>query len=348
MSGFVVPVQPTDYAITLAIRNNYIAIRAISFHYSYVIENKHINSFLRVLDLGSFSKAARSLNIAQPALSQHVRKLEDTLGITLLNRGARGVSPTAAGREFSGRAREILSLVDSAEKRFQSGENELFGEIRLGLPGSVCPILAPPLMISAAELFPNVKLIITELMSGDLAEMLSAGRMDAAVLFNVQETVDHTAEPIVLETLNLIGEKDALLVQEPSVSSTDLKNIPLVGTCAPHGLRLLLERWSNETNIPLQFTFEADAPSVLIRLAASGRCYSIVAKAAISNEIALGELASAEIIDPPIERTVCICSSKRLPQDNARDAIVSLLNATATELVLSGAWQGATAIQVTN
>lgn len=306
-----------------------------------MIENKHINSFLRVLDLGSFSKASQSLNIAQPALSQHVRKLEDTLGTKLFHRHARGISPTAAGREFSVRAREILSLVNSTERRFQVSDNELFGEIRLGMPGSVCPVLGPALMIKAAKLLPNVKLIVTELMSGDLTEMLRTGRIDAAVLFNVEQSNDFHAEPLAVESLNLIGACDAPLVQDATVNSSELIDIPLVGTYPPHGLRLLLERWSSDNGISLNFEFEADAPSVLIRLAASGHCYSIVAKAAIGNEIKLGEVAAAKIVNPPLERTVFICSSKRLPADDARNAIVGLVKETARELAIAETWQGA-------
>jgi len=184
-----------------------------------MIENKHIQSFIRVLDLGSFSKAARSLNIAQPALSQHVQKLEAALGSKLLDRTSRGVTPTAAGREFSGRAREILSLVDSAERRFRAEEQALFGEVRLGLPGSVCPVLAPELLVRARQQFPEVNLIVTELMSGDLANMLRAGRMDAAILFNVEETEDFSSEPIFVERLHLIGAPGSDWLETGSVDA---------------------------------------------------------------------------------------------------------------------------------
>lgn len=114
-----------------------------------MIKNKHIPSFLQVLDLGSFSKAAESLNIAQPALRQHVQKLEDQLGTKLLERSSRGVAPTPDGREFGRRARDILSLVDGTERLFQVGDLDLFGEVRLGLPGSACPVLAPELLVQA-------------------------------------------------------------------------------------------------------------------------------------------------------------------------------------------------------
>lgn len=309
-----------------------------------MIENKHIRSFLRVMDLGSFSKAAKSLNIAQPALSQHVQKLEAALGSKLLDRTARGVSPTAAGREFSNRAREILSLVDSAERRFRAEEEDLFGEVRLGLPGSVCPVLAPTLLVQARAAFPEVNLIITELMSGDLADLLREGRVDAAVLFNVQETDDFTSEPLMIERLQLIGAPDAPLLRAETIVAEKVSGIPLVGTFPPHGLRLLLERWSSEYDVPLNFSFEADAPSLLVRLAARGECYSIVAKAAIAHEISSGLVAAAEICAPPIERTGCLCTSKRIPPDRARDTVVSLVKSVANTLVENGQWPGATAL----
>jgi LysR family nitrogen assimilation transcriptional regulator len=329
---------------SIAIRKYNVEISIIANHYNKMIENKHIQSFLRVMDLGSFSKAAKSLNIAQPALSQHVQKLENALGSKLLDRTARGVTPTAAGREFSGQAREILSLVHTAERRFRAEERELFGEIRLGLPGSVCPVLAPTLLVRAKEEFPQVNLIVTELMSGDLAEMLREGRMDAAVLFNVKETEDYTSEPILIERLNLIGAPGDPILQNDTVDAHEIGTLPLVGTYPPHGLRLLLERWANEFEVPLNFKFEADAPSVLIRLAASGAGYSIVARAAIADEVSSGILSAAEIIAPAIERSGCICSSKRVPPDRAREKLVSLVKSTAKDLVHNGQWPGAVAI----
>ena len=309
-----------------------------------MIENKHIRSFLQVLDLGSFSKAARSLNIAQPALSQHVQKLEDQLGTRLLIRSARGVVPTPDGRAFERRARDILSLVDGAERLFQVGDQDLFGEVRLGLPGSVCPVLAPELLLQARAQFPDVTLIITEMMSGDLAELLRAGRVDAAMLFNVQETEDYTSEPLLVEKMHLIGVPDAPLLQAAQVQARGLSDIDLVGTYPPHGLRLLLERWSSEHKLPLDFKFEADAPSVLVRLAARGDCYTIVAKAAIAHEISSGLIAAAEIVTPAIERLGCFCTSKRVPPSRARDAMVNLIRSVATRLVTTGKWPGASAV----
>ena len=305
-----------------------------------MIENKHIRSFLRVLDLGGFSRAARSLHIAQPALSQHVRKLEDRLGVVLLERSAHGVTATAAGRQFAARARDILDLVDLAEREFKAGPNALFGDVKLGLPGSVCPILATPVITECARRFPNIKLIVAELMSGDLAEMLRDGRMDVAILFNVSETDDYSAEPIVGETLHLIGPPDDPLLANDVIGARSLSNLDIISPRKPHGLRLLIERWMNDHEITLNIAYEADAPSILVGMSAQSMCYSIVSQSAVANDLNNGRLSSALITDPMLERTACLCGSKRLSADPAREAVLQLVKEVAGKVVIRGEWLG--------
>lgn len=303
-----------------------------------MIENKHLRSFLRVLDLGGFSRASRSLNIAQPALSQHVKKLEEQLGVILLARGAQGVSPTQAGRQFAVKARQILELADAAERQFKGGPDTLFGEVILGLPGSVCPVLATPVIVEASSRYPNIKLVVSELMSGDLADMLRDGRMDMAMLFNMAETEDFTSDPVAVEHLHLVGtSKDPILIPD-TLPASEISGLELVGTRPPHGLRLLIERWSNESGIALNFAFEADSPAVLTNMAGSGVCYSILSPAAIQRDITAGFLNSARVIDPPMRRTACLCRSKRLPPDPAREAIFQLVVETAQQLVADRLW----------
>lgn len=303
-----------------------------------MIENKHLRSFLRVLDLGGFSRAARSLNIAQPALSQHVRKLEDQLGVALLIRGAQGVTPTRAGRQFATKARQILELVERAERQFQGGPDTLYGEVTLGLPGSVCPVLATPVIIAAKTRYPNIKLVVTELMSGDLADLLRDGRMDMAVLFNVSENEDFSTRELAVENLHIVGAPDDPLLQAAAIEADRIACLPLVGTRRPHGLRLLIDRWSAESGIALNFEVEADSPAVLTTMAARGQCYSILSPAAIQLDLKAGRLASATVTNPEIRRTVCLCNSKRLPPDTVRQAVFDLVVSVAEELLRDGNW----------
>lgn len=304
-----------------------------------MIENKHLRSFLRVLDLGGFSRASRSLNIAQPALSQHVKKLEEQLGVSLLVRGAQGVTATPAGREFATKARQILELADSAERQFRGGADTLFGEVLLGLPGSICPVLATPVIIEAQQRFPNIRLTITELMSGDLADLLREGRMDIAVLFNVAETDDFTSRELAVESLHVVGPPGDPVLSGETINADQISTLPMVATKTPHGLRLQIERWSTEMGIPLQVDIEANSPAVLTDMAAKGFRYSILSASAIQRDIETGYLSSARVVGPPIERSACLCSTKRLAADPAREAIFDLVTHMAHRLVRQGDWR---------
>lgn len=303
-----------------------------------MIENKHLRSFLRVLDLGGFSRASRSLNIAQPALSQHVKRLEEQLGVSLLVRGAQGVTATPAGREFATKARQILDLADSAERQFRGGPDTLFGEVSLGLPGSICPVLATPVIIEAKQRYPNIRLNISELMSGDLAEMLRKGRMDIAVLFNVSETDDFTSRVLAVENLHVVGPPDDPVLSDETIEADQISALPMVATKPPHGLRLQIERWSTEMGIPLQVDIEANSPAVLIEMAANGFRYSLLSPSAIQRDIETGYLSSARVVGPPIKRSACLCRTKRLAADPAREAIFDLVTEMGHRLVRQGVW----------
>ncbi|MEM9783564.1 MAG: LysR substrate-binding domain-containing protein [Pseudomonadota bacterium] len=220
----------------------------------------------------------------------------------------------------------------------------LRGEVRLGLPGSVCPALAPPLIEAAARRMPHVRLLISEMMSGDLAARLAEGRTDLAILFDVEETEDYGSTHLLTERLHLIGAPGSPHMASETVDAVHLASLDLIGTRLPHGLRLLLERWSTETGIPLRFRFEVDAPTVLVRLAASGFGHAIVSKAAIAHELPAGHLCAAEIASPPIDRKVCLASSKRVPPDASRDAIHRLMREVTSEILAQDAWPGGTGL----
>jgi LysR family nitrogen assimilation transcriptional regulator len=170
------------------------------------------------------------------------------------------------------------------------------------------------------------------------ADPLREGRMDIAVLFNVSGTEDYSAEPLATERLHLVGHPRDMVAFGRTVAARELRDLPLVLTPLPHGLRLLLDRWSNDAGIALNTRFELNAPSALMRMAGEGICYTIVSRAAAQDEVRAGRLATSEIIDPPIKRLACLCESRRRPSDPARAAVLDLARATALRLANDGIW----------
>ena len=103
---------------------------------------RQLRYFARVVESGSFSKAANQLHVAQPALSQHVRHMEDELGVTLLHRGSQGVAPTEAGQRLHRHAKRILAEFAEIPDSVRGEAIAPRGDVRFGLPGTVSEILA--------------------------------------------------------------------------------------------------------------------------------------------------------------------------------------------------------------
>ena len=140
------------------------------------------------MDYGSLTKAAAHLGIAQPALSQHVSALEAECQAQLLMRNPHGVTPTEKGKVLYRHGRILLRQVEQARAELQSDTTGVSGVVSVGLPTTVTPALAIPLLRRVRELYPGIRLQLFESLSGYLAELLVTNRLDLAVLFRDEET----------------------------------------------------------------------------------------------------------------------------------------------------------------
>ena len=127
---------------------------------------KQIEYFVRVAELGSFTRAAVVLNIAQPALSRQVRLLEVELRQNLLVRNGRGAVPTEAGKLLLEHGRGILHQVERAREELGRVRGALAGRVAIGLPTSVARVMTVPLTRAFRNELPEVRLSISEGLSG--------------------------------------------------------------------------------------------------------------------------------------------------------------------------------------
>ena len=133
---------------------------------------KQLDYFVHVADLGSFTKAASLLSVAQSALSHQVRQLEVELEQTLLYRNGRGVTPTDAGRRLLAHARGILIQVRRARDEVTEARDAMVGHVVLGLPPSIARLLTVPLFKSFRSSFPNGTFGVVEGLSASVVEWL--------------------------------------------------------------------------------------------------------------------------------------------------------------------------------
>ena len=143
---------------------------------------RQLEYFVRVAELGSFTRASSVLRVAQPALSRQVRALEVELRQTLFERNGRGVTLTDAGRLLLAHGRGILQQVARARQELDEQRGAAAGALSIGLPPSLSRTHTAPLVEGFRARFPRATLTVLEGLSTYMLEWLQLGRIDCACL----------------------------------------------------------------------------------------------------------------------------------------------------------------------
>ena len=143
---------------------------------------RDLRYLIALADLRHFGRAAESCHISQPTLSTQIRKLEDELGVSLVERAPRQVMLTAAGRDIVERARRILADVEQLRESARRTTDPEAGSLRLGIFPTLGPYLLPHVVPMIRQRFPRLELLLVEEKTETLTAMLRDGRVDAAVL----------------------------------------------------------------------------------------------------------------------------------------------------------------------
>ena len=138
--------------------------------------------FVALADHLHFGRAAAASFVSQPTLSTQVRKLEEELGVALVERAPRRVMLTPAGREVAARARRIIADVEQMREAARRSQDPEAGKVTLGLFPTLGPYLLPHVVPSIRKRFPDLELLLVEEKSDVLLERLQQGRLDAALL----------------------------------------------------------------------------------------------------------------------------------------------------------------------
>ena len=269
---------------------------------------KQIEYFVHVAELGSFSKAAVVLDIAQPALSRQVRALETELREVLLLRNGRGVKLTDAGRRLLEHGHGILQLVAAAHCDLSARRDEPVGEIVVGLPPSLARRLTLPLIETFRAELPKARVAIIEGFSAHIAEWLSSGRVDLGLVYNPEPLPTIEITPVLIERLCLIGARFAQ--PQASVALRDLPGYPLVMPQRDHVFRKLMESQAALAGVKLNVAWEVSSVPAILDLVRGGHGYAALTQTAIrSDSHREPPLSVIPISDPEIKSTLCLAQS---------------------------------------
>jgi LysR family nitrogen assimilation transcriptional regulator len=292
---------------------------------------KQLEYFVRVAELGSFTRAAIALDVAQPALSRQVRLLEVELHQTLLTRNGRGAVPTEAGKLLLAHGRGILHQVDRAREELGRVRGSLAGRVAVGLPSSLARVLTVPLTRAFRRQMPDATISISEGLSVAMQESLVNGRLDIAVLYNAQPTTEVEIAPLLEEDLLLVQLRPAGLVEDPAPGPISLKAVallPLVIPSRPNAIRMHIESAMANIGCRPKIALEIDGVSAILDLVADGAGCAVLSRNAVANSVRPSAFTVRTINEPVLRTKVSLATSSLRPATLTQQATLALLRDT--------------------
>ncbi|MBY0240656.1 MAG: LysR family transcriptional regulator [Burkholderiaceae bacterium] len=291
--------------------------------------------FLRVVAVGSLSKAAAALDMPQSMVSRHIAQLEQQCGERLFRRTGRGVVLTEVGEQLLPRISELAAGAERLADDIRSVRGQPVGEVMVGLLPAAVARYAGPLFAAARAQLPGVRLHLSEGASAQLEEHLREGRLDMAIVLREEAQAGGTAGDTGTEDLlarmplHVVGLAGDPLLAAGALPFSALDGLPLVVPGRPHRLRARLDRLGAEHTLRLDIAVEVDSARLQYEVAAAGGGYAIAAAPPPGQE---RRLAAARIISPMLERFVVLAVSPRRPHTRATRAVQRLIRAMADRM----------------
>lgn len=297
---------------------------------------KQLEYFVRVAELGSFTRAAIALNIAQPALSRQIRLLEVELKQNLLTRNGRGAIPTEAGKLLLAHGRGILHQVDRAREELGGVRGSLAGRVALGLPTSLARALAVPLIRAFQTELPQASISISEGLSVPMQESLINGRLDLAVLYNAQPVPELEISPLLEEDLLLVerrADSAPAVGSSESITLRQLANLALVIPTRPNAIRMQVESALANVGCRLNIALEIDGVSAILDLVANGSGAAVLSRNAVDSSVRPNAFITRTIIEPALRTQISMAASASRPATRTLLATMALIERTLRQVI---------------
>jgi LysR family nitrogen assimilation transcriptional regulator len=296
---------------------------------------KQLAYFVRVAELGSFTRASSVLDIAQPALSRQVRLLEVELRQNLLIRNGRGVTMTEAGRLLLDHGLGILHQVERAREDLGRVRGALAGRVAVGLPPSIAKALTVALTREFRKRLPDAALSIREGLSNAMLELLLAGQLDIALLYNPSPSPHLDIIPLMQEELYLIVPRTARAKSTP-IKLAEVAELPLVIPGRPNAIRMLVESQMASIGCKPQISLEIDGIAAILDLVADGAGHAVLPRYAVTTSATPGDFLARRIIKPSLESKLALVTAARRTTTLTQQAMLELIQqVTATVFKLT-------------
>jgi len=289
------------------------------------MEMAQLEYFTRVVQEKGFSKAASSVFRTQPAVSIAIRRLEEEIGLPLLDRNQKVPVLTDAGQIVYEYAQRILGLRDDVGQAIRDLQNLKTGRVRVGANESTSLYLLPELILSFREQFPDVKVEIFRQVSNRLPRELLDRKIDFGLM--AFEPVDRELEafPVLKDELVLIMSPRHPLAGRPTVKVKELANEPFVAHNVNSGSRAKVIETFARQHTPLNITLELATIETIKRFVQKRVGLAFVPRMCVREELARGVLVSVPVRGLTHNRTLWAAHRRGIQLSPAAAAFLNVL-----------------------
>jgi len=303
------------------------------------MDSRQLRYFIAVYEQRNLSRAADHASVAQSALSHHISNLEAEFATPLFERKPRGMEPTAAGERLYEHARIILRAMAAAEREIKEGGSAIAGDISIGMANSGVKAIGVPLMRAVLAKYPNLKLSLTESLSGATLLHLMASEVDLALVYNPPSEKDLIAEPVLEEEMFCVGIGKLIGKSKAPIAFEELTRLPLI--LLRHGLssRALLDDPVLLKRLEANAILHLNSINATTGALLAGLGCAIATKLFVREQLEAGSLVAREVIEPKLTRTLYLCRLRNRPMTYAMEEMRRLMLALIAEQVGRSAWE---------
>ena len=289
---------------------------------------RRLEIFAKVAELGSFSRAAEALFLTQPTISEHVRALEDELGVQLLDRLGRGATPTRAGQLLLGYAHRMLALSREAHQALERFQGRMSGELVVG--GSTIPgeYVLPALIGQFKAKYPDILISLLIGSTRQVSEWLEEGRVEIGVVGARPSSRVLDAKELMPDELVVVVPPTHAWVARRTATLAELQKEPMIVRERGSGSREAVEHALHEAGLSLaalRIVGEMGSTQAVKQAVRAGVGVALISRRAVEDECRAGLLACVKVKDLRVARAFYLATHRERTRSPLAQAFVEFV-----------------------
>ena len=296
---------------------------------------KQMQYFVSLYEEQSITKAARRLNVVQPAVSMQIKRLENEYGVKLFDRTSRGVYPTIPARKLYPICLTALENVSAGGNLLREAAGQITGKISIGIPPSLAHSIIARELITFQSNHPDVRFNVLEGYSETVTALLLQGTIDFAITSLPENDTRLRHRIMITEKFAVVARGDCG-IKGHSVSGRDACDLRLILPFRGNFCRNLIESKFNQIGLNITPSMEVESLATVLNLLLNPGWSAIMPVSTILNGYHPEILKTYQLVNPTIERTLSIAADPNKELSPAAELFIAQLEGALMNLNIDG------------